>query len=78
MLVRLTNRLTRYFTQVQTTESGAVVLPKPSNAIPIHLRPYDKSKYEVPMEKIKINSGIFIWIQGMLFLKLNLSLALRS
>ena len=27
--------------------------------IPIHLRTYDKAKYEVPLQKIKKNSGIF-------------------
>lgn len=57
MLGRITKRLVRVFSEVQTTQGSAVVEPKPSETIPVHLRPYDKSKYEVVMDKIKLNSG---------------------
>ncbi len=32
---------------------------KTFDSTPIHLKPYDKSKYEVPMKKIRKNSGKF-------------------
>jgi len=39
--------------------------PNKSNEVPVHLRPYDKKKYEVPMEKIKLNSGTCALKQAM-------------
>lgn len=57
MLGRITKRLIRVFSEVQSTQGSAVIEPKASDAVPVHLRPYDKSKYEVVMDKIKLNSG---------------------
>jgi hypothetical protein len=65
MLGRITKRLVRVFSDVQTTQGSAVIEPKPTEAAPVHLRPYDKSKYEVIMDKIKLNSGTMINTQAM-------------
>lgn len=78
MLARLT-RLSRHFSsQLQQAQGSAVIEPSPSSSTPVHLRPYDKSKYEIPMEKIKINSGTFPITQDTLSLRSNPSLAQRS
>lgn len=78
MLARLT-RLSRYFSsQLQQSQGSAVVEPLLSSSTPVHLRPYDKNRYEIPMEKIKINSGIFPLMQDTPSSRSNHSLAQRS
>lgn len=59
MLSRLTRTIARAFCtgQVQRTAGTAVTDTAKENTTPVHLRPYDKSKYETPLEKIKLNSG---------------------
>ena len=59
MASRLTMRLLSRFCakQVQTGEARTLVESSKEGETPVHLRPYDKSRYEVPMEKIKLNSG---------------------
>ena len=60
MLCRVVRGLTRGFCaakEVQKTGGSSVVEGEKGQKVPVHLRPYDKSKYEVPMEKIKLNSG---------------------
>jgi hypothetical protein len=60
MLSRVTRGLLRGFCaakEVQKTGSREVVESEKGKTVPVHLRPYDKTKYEVPMEKIKLNSG---------------------
>lgn len=73
MLGRITKRLVRVFSEVQTTQGSAVIEPKPSETIPVYLRPYDRSKYEVIMDKIKINSGTILIMQATLSWKWSLS-----
>lgn len=65
MLGRITKRLVRVFSEVQSAQGSAVIEPKPTEGTPVYLRPYDKSKYEVIMNKIKINSGTTINMQAM-------------
>lgn len=60
MLGRLTRGLFRSFCAnkgIQESAGSAVIEPAKTNEVPVHLRPYDKKRYEVPMEKIKLNSG---------------------
>lgn len=78
MLGRITKRLVRVFSEVQTAQGSAVIEPKPSEAIPVHLRPYDKSKYEVVMDKIKLNSGSRCITQAIPSWKWSLSLGPKS
>lgn len=60
MLNKISGRVLRTFcNQVKRAESN-VVEPVKNNEVPVHLRPYDKYKFEVPMEKIKLNSGPFL------------------
>ena len=81
MLTRITRRLVGSFCAnkpVQQTTGSSVMEASRSQEVPVHLRPYEKSKYEVPMEKIKMNSGIFRSTKGMLSSKLNLSQGPKS
>jgi hypothetical protein len=73
MLGRITKRLVRVFSEVQTAQGSAVIEPKPSTTTPLHLRPYDKSRYEVIMNKIKLNSGTISNTQATPFWKWSLS-----
>ena len=60
MLTRLAKGLARGFCSgksVQQTGSSSVMEASKVNEVPVYLRPYDKSKYETPLEKIKLNSG---------------------
>jgi len=57
MLSRITRSLVKQFSQVQTAKSSAVVEPNKSSEVPVYLKPYDKARYETPLEKIKLNSG---------------------
>ena len=45
---QLETRHSSFLTESEQLKSGEV---------PVHLRPYDKAKYEVPTQKIKRNSG---------------------
>ena len=78
MLARLTRFSRHFLSQLQQTQGNAVIEPSASYSAPVHLRPYDKSKYEVPMEKIKINSGTFPITQDTLSSRSSRSLAQRS
>lgn len=81
MLRSLTRGLTRSFCankNIQQTGSSAVMEPIKSNEVPVHLRPYDRKKYEVPMEKIKLNSGTVLLKQDTHSWKSNLSLVQKS
>lgn len=78
MLTRLTRFSRHFLSQLQQTQGSAVIEPSASSSTPVHLRPYDKSKYEVPMEKIKINSGTFPTTQDTLSSRSSRSLAQRS
>ena len=81
MLGRLSRGLVRSFCSnkpLQQTGSSAITEPNKSNEIPVHLRPYDKKKYEVLMDKIKLNSGNSVLRKGMHSWKSSLSHALRS
>ena len=81
MLGRLSRGLVRSFCSnkpLQQTGSSAITEPNRSNEIPIHLRPYDKKKYEVLMDKIKLNSGKFLLRKGTHSWKSSHSLAQRS
>jgi hypothetical protein len=49
--------MVRCFSQVQAAQGTSVVEPKAGSDVPVYLKPYDKTRYEVPMEKIKLNSG---------------------
>ena len=58
MLNRISGKIIRMFSnQVKRAESTAVMEPAKTNELPVHLKPYDKKKYEVIMDKIKLNSG---------------------
>ena len=61
MLTRLAKGLARGFCAGKTVQQAAgssVMEASKTNEVPVYLRPYDKSKYETPLEKIKLNSGI--------------------
>lgn len=78
MLGRLSRGLVRTFCAnkpITQTGSSAIMEPNKSNEVPVHLRPYDKKKYEVPMEKIKLNSGTCTLKQAMPSWKWSPSLA---
>lgn len=60
MLSRLAKGLARGFCSgksVQQTAGSSIMEASKSNEVPVYLRPYDKAKYETPLEKIKLNSG---------------------
>lgn len=60
MLTRIARGLTRSFCvnkPVQQSAGSSVIESQKGDEVPVYLRPYDKSKYEVPMHKIKLNSG---------------------
>lgn len=61
MLCRVAKGLARGFCaakEVQKSGTTDVVQSEKGQKVPVHLKSYDKSKYEVPMQKIKLNSGI--------------------
>ena len=75
---RISRNMIRMFsTQVKKAESTAIAETGKNNELPVHLKPYDKKKYEVPMNKIKLNSGILTYIKVMHFLKYNLFQGLK-
>lgn len=79
MLVRLTSRLSRCFSELKVRSETSVSEPaQAQSSTPIHLRPYNKSKYEVVMNKIKINSGTVLLMQDMRLLRSSLSPGRRS
>lgn len=78
MLARLTRFSRHFLSQLQQSQGSAVIEPSSTASIPVHLRPYDKTKYEVPMEKIKINSGTYPTTQDTLSWRSSPSLAPRS
>lgn len=78
MLARLTRFSRHFLSQLQQTQGSAVIEPSASASTPVHLRPYDKTKYEVPMEKIKINSGTYPTTQDTPSWRSSHSLAPRS
>lgn len=78
MLARLTRFSRHFLSQLQQTQGSAVIEPSASSSTPVHLRPYDKTKYEVPMEKIKINSGTYPTTQDTPSWRSSRSLAPRS
>lgn len=47
-----TFKVTRFFSDVVKTEE--VLSKKEKEEIPVHLRPYDKEKYEIPSTKLKV------------------------
>lgn len=61
MLARASRKLIARFcanqTVQQTNTSSSVIEPPKTSEVPVYLRPYDKSKYETPLQKIKLNSG---------------------
>lgn len=61
MLARITRIFARQLSteqKIQTAQPTSIVEPTKTSEVPVYLRPYDKARYEVPMEKIKLNSGI--------------------
>ena len=50
-----TFKATRFFSDVVKTEG--VLSKKEREEIPVHLRPYDQEKYEVPSTKLKVNKN---------------------
>lgn len=46
--------------------------------IPVHLKPYDREKYEVPTKSIKRNSGPAFFIQAIHWFRLSHSLEEES
>ena len=56
---RLCQSLFKFSTEgVKARESSSITTAEQKfTEAPVYLRPYDKSKYEVPMAKIKKNSG---------------------
>ena len=61
MLARLTRQLARFSSNIEANQkqSTSVLTPPAakSEELPVHLRPYDAAKYEVPLKRIKPNSG---------------------
>lgn len=60
MLSRITTKIVKAFCtkNIQSAQSSSIVEGSSSSEVPVHLRPYDKAKYEVIMDKIKLNSGM--------------------
>lgn len=56
-----TFKTTKFFSDVVKTEGA---LSKKEEEIPVHLRPYDKEKYEIPSSKLKVNKT---WKKFILF-----------
>lgn len=67
MLTRITKGLFRGFCSgksVQQKSGTSLVEPSKADEVPVYLRPYDRSKYETPLQKIKLNSGTVLLSQG--------------
>ena len=77
MLTRITKGLFRGFCSGQSVQqkAGTSVIEGPKvDEVPVYLRPYDKSKYETLLQKIKLNSGTVLLSQGTPSLRSNPSL----
>lgn len=59
MITRIAARSLYRFCAIETTHSSLLTTTEEQKAdeVPIHLRPYNKLKYEMPTKKIKRNSG---------------------
>lgn len=55
MMMRGMSRMTRNFLFSSTAEKAPSTTTE--NVVPLHLRPYDKEKYEVPSTKLKYSTG---------------------